>query len=365
MTARDPRQGVERPGDGRDTAGPSETFGFIYRAPGRHPILAALLFSVVVASGLTAEATLSRSHDERLAIAGGCVLAATFIAFLGAAAADWWTGLLVEPWQVSQKLGVEILGEIEADLMGRIVVEFSPRFFEGQPAPAMPEGPAPGQQTALVKALLPPVQASTQPPDGMATSAQLDGFRALRDRLMLTAADQRLARFTTLVVPLVSGSGGSYVARNLAASFTFQDGGNALLIDCNLVNPTQHLALRASDEGGLFSFLDEPTVSFTPKPTGIPNLHLIPAGRPRSQYREYFSSNRMRSLMRVIRESGAFVFLDGPHTKGALDARILSELADLVVLVVGYGKGTPEDIAQAVAMFEPTKFAGVVFNERV
>jgi Mrp family chromosome partitioning ATPase len=223
----------------------------------------------------------------------------------------------------------------------------------------------PGQQTALVKALAPQVRASVQPPDGMATAAQLDGFRALRDRLMLTAADQRLVRFTTLVVPLVSGSGGSYVARNLAASFTFQDGGNALLIDCNLVNPTQHIALRTSDEGGLFSFLDEPTVSFTPKPTGVPNLHLIPAGRPRSQYREYFSSNRMRSLMRVIRESGAFVFLDGPHTKGALDARILSELADLVVLVVGYGKGTPEDIAQAVAMFEPTKFAGVVFNERV
>jgi protein-tyrosine kinase len=70
----------------------------------------------------------------------------------------------------------------------------------------------------------------------------------------------------------------------------------------------------------------------------------------------------MRSLMHVVRESGSFVFLDGPPAKGSPDARLLSELADLVVLVVGHGKATPEDVASAVAMFEPTKFAGVVFN---
>ncbi len=48
---------------------------------------------------------------------------------------------------------------------------------------------------------------------------------------------------------------------------------------------------------------------------------------------------------------------------GSPDARILSELADLVVLVAGYGKATPENIEKAVASFPHEKVAGVVFNQ--
>ena len=35
----------------------------------------------------------------------------------------------------------------------------------------------------------------------------------------------------------------------------------------------------------------------------------------------------------------------------------------LVILVAGYGLDTPEAIAQAAGLFDPAKFAGVVFNE--
>ena len=58
-----------------------------------------------------------------------------------------------------------------------------------------------------------------------------------------------------------------------------------------------------------------------------------------------------------------YLFLDGPPVKGAPDARILSDLADFVVLVAGYGRDTPAAINQAVANFDPAKLAGVVFNE--
>ncbi len=48
---------------------------------------------------------------------------------------------------------------------------------------------------------------------------------------------------------------------------------------------------------------------------------------------------------------------------GSPDARILSDLADFVVVVAGYGRDTPTAINQAVANFEPSKLAGVVFNQ--
>jgi Mrp family chromosome partitioning ATPase len=215
----------------------------------------------------------------------------------------------------------------------------------------------------LARRVAVPFDVGSQPPMGMANPAQVHGFRELRTRLLAIGAGLKLPRFTTLVVPLRSGSGGSFVARNLAAAFTFQDGVTALLIDCNLANPVQHVALRTSDEGGLCDFLDEPTKSFAPKTTALRNLYLIPSGRSSSPYREYFSSNAMKGLMRAVEQTASFVFLDGPPAKGSPDARILSELADLVILVVGYGKGTPEEIAQAAAIFDPAKFAGVVFNE--
>jgi protein-tyrosine kinase len=141
----------------------------------------------------------------------------------------------------------------------------------------------------------------------------------------------------------------------------------AVLVDCNLRHPTQHLALGSrTDDGGLFDFLDNPhaAIERLVRPTGVPGLHLIPSGRPATPMREYFSSQAMRMVMAALRQEPCYVFLDGPPTKGSPDARILAELADFVVLVVGYGRDTTEAIAQAAALFDPAKFAGVVFNER-
>jgi protein-tyrosine kinase len=201
----------------------------------------------------------------------------------------------------------------------------------------------------------------------MATPEQLDGFRELRTRLMGMAAALGIDHFTTLVVPVSSGAGASFVARNLAAAFTLQERLIALLVDCNLRHPTQHLALGSrSDDGGLFDFLDQPHAAFERlvRPTGVPGLHLIQAGRPPAVPREYFSSQSMRMVMNALRQMQCYVFLDGPPAKGSPDARILSDLADFVILVTGYGRDTTEEIAQAASMFEPSKFAGVVFNER-
>jgi len=79
---------------------------------------------------------------------------------------------------------------------------------------------------------------------------------------------------------------------------------------------------------------------------------------------EAFSSFRMRAMVDSMRSRypDRYLILDSPSVLGSPDARILSELADLVVLVAGYGKVTPENVDKAVASFPPDKVAGVVFN---
>ena len=165
----------------------------------------------------------------------------------------------------------------------------------------------------------------------------------------------------------MQGEGKSSTAANLAISYAMADS-RVLLVDCDLLRPTQGAVLRVEpDRGGLVNYLEDPAVLVGDMlyDTGIPRLQLLPAGVPTGDNAEYLSSFRMRLLLDVLRSRSPprHVFLDSPPVPGAPDARILAELADVVVLVAGYGRDTPEQIARAAASFEPGKFAGVVVNQ--
>lgn len=195
---------------------------------------------------------------------------------------------------------------------------------------------------------------------------EVDAFRDLRTKLLAIAE----GNFVTLVAPVSRGCGGSFVARNLAAALAFDDTKSALLVDCDLRHPSQDATMRVDTSvGGLTDYLEDPEadVSTVLYDTGVPRVRLLPAGRQRETGAEYFSSFRMRLLLDSLRSRypDRYVLLDSPPVIGSPDARILSDLADVVVLVAGYGRDTPSTIAQAATNFDPAKFAGVLFNEGV
>lgn len=193
---------------------------------------------------------------------------------------------------------------------------------------------------------------------------QADAFRELRTRLLAAGGERN---FVTLVAPISHGCGGSFVARNLAAAFAFDDTKTSLLIDCDVLHPSQHSALRVdTSSGGLMDYLEDSSLDVAKVlyRTGVPRLRLIPSGRQRETTGESFSSFRMRAMIDSVRSrySDRYIILDSPSVLGSPDARILSELADLVVLVAGYGLVTPEKIEAALASFPAEKVAGIVFN---
>ena len=195
---------------------------------------------------------------------------------------------------------------------------------------------------------------------------QADAFRELRTRLLAAGGDRN---FVTLVAPVMHGCGGSFVARNLAAAFAFDESKTALLVDCDSRHASQQAALRIDAAGGgLMDYLadSDRNLADVIYATGLPRLQLIPVGRPREMTGEAFTSFRMRAMIDSLRSRHAdrYLILDGPPVQGSPDARILSELADMVVLVAGYGRVTPEAIDKAVAVFPAEKIAGVVFNHR-
>lgn len=193
---------------------------------------------------------------------------------------------------------------------------------------------------------------------------QADAFRGLRTRLLALGRERN---FVTLVAPVKPGCGGSFVARNLAAAFAFDETKTALLLDCDALHPAQDRALGVTTSGGgMMDYLDGNVtdLSAVQYETGLPRLRLIPCGSSRETTGEYFSSTRMRMMIDSLRGThpNRYLILDSPPVLDSPDARILSDLADLIVLVAGYGQVTADSIDAAAASFDPDKLAGVVFN---
>ena len=193
---------------------------------------------------------------------------------------------------------------------------------------------------------------------------QADAFRGLRTKLLALGRDRD---FITLVAPVEPGCGGSFVARNLAAAFAFDDSKTALLVDCDPLHPTQHSALGVDvTSGGVMDYLDGSVsdLAAIQYVTGLPRLRLVPSGTPRETTGEAFSSSRMRMMVDSLRgtHSNRYLILDSPPALDSPDARILSDLADLVIVVAGYGQTTVDRIDDAAANFDPDKLAGIVFN---
>ena len=190
-----------------------------------------------------------------------------------------------------------------------------------------------------------------------------DAFRKLRMRLLALAGDDI---FKTLVVAVSSGSGGSFMARNLAAAFAFDESKPVVLIDGNGRRPAQHSALGVTPDAGLGDYLGRSgsDLDHVLYDTGVARVRLIPAGHPPETSAECFSSPRMRALLDALRERYAnhYIVLDAPALRSAPDAHVLADLADYIVVVAAYGRDTAATIDQAVFGLDPAKIAGVVFN---
>lgn len=197
--------------------------------------------------------------------------------------------------------------------------------------------------------------------------AQADAFRDLRTQL-LALSDQR--NFVTLVVPVTAGCGGSFVARNLALAFAFDESKMAVLLDCDVLYPSQRTAFGVdAAHCGLVDYLEDEgrQLSEIQYDTGIPRLRVVPSGTRRESTGEHFSSVRARTMIDSLRSTspGVYPILDSPPALTSPDARILADLSDFVVLVAGYGRTTQEQIDKAMANFSAEKVAGIVFNNRV
>jgi len=189
-------------------------------------------------------------------------------------------------------------------------------------------------------------------------------FRELRTKISQQSQGQNAV---ILVAAVSRGNGASFIAGNLAAAFAFDSAKTALLVDCNLRNPSVHELIPDTSLPGLADYFDSPEIAVSKiiHPVGIARLRAIATGRLRENPAEYFVSTKMRHLIDSLRERyrERFIILDGPPMSDIADARILSELSDYVLVVARHGRTTNAQIENGLSAISSSKLLGIVFND--
>jgi Mrp family chromosome partitioning ATPase len=141
----------------------------------------------------------------------------------------------------------------------------------------------------------------------------------------------------------------------------------ALLMDCNLANPSHHEMLSPDATLGLTDYLksDHMSVEQIIHPVGIQRLRLIPTGGHMDITAEYFTSLKMKRLLKNIKDRFAdrYIIVDAPPVMESADARILADVCDYSILVVPYAKSTEGQVLKASKSLGAHKLIGVVFND--
>ncbi|NPU92014.1 MAG: hypothetical protein HPY82_08890 [Gammaproteobacteria bacterium] len=198
---------------------------------------------------------------------------------------------------------------------------------------------------------------------GMPNKEVLNTFRELRTQLLKLGGNSNMV---IMVTSLADKAGTSFISTNLGAVFALDKTKTALLIDCNLYDPSLEKLLDVEPDYGLTDYLAEEKLDVNDiiYATGIPRLRVVPVGTHTEVGAEYFSSARMAGFIENLktRYPDRYLILDAPPIGVSAEARILTELSDLVVLVVPYGRVNEAQVAAAVDTIGEDRLAGIIFN---
>jgi len=175
-------------------------------------------------------------------------------------------------------------------------------------------------------------------------SAYSEAVRSVRASLV--PASSFGAHRVIVVTSANSDEGKSLTARNLAVSIA-QQGKRVVLVNADFRSDSE-AATDFTSKQGLSALLAGP-----PAPPELlqvaktPTLFLLPSGAVPPNPAELLSSQRMKLLTDELRQQFDLVIIDAPPVLPVVDALLLSELADTVLLVARHGVTDQGSLARA------------------
>lgn len=182
---------------------------------------------------------------------------------------------------------------------------------------------------------------------------QVEAIRALRSQLMLRWLDSDPACKALAVVSAARKEGRSFIASNLAVTFS-QLGQRTLLVDADLRNPCQHRLFGIDNRVGLSAVLSgragQETVQGIP---ALPSLSVLPAGALPPNPEELLARPIFAELLHQLAAELDVILLDTPAAGETADAQTVAVRAGAALIIARKNaarkwrvQGVSESVAQ-------------------
>ena len=196
------------------------------------------------------------------------------------------------------------------------------------------------------------------------TRDEADRLKILRTQILNTMSEE--GKNTLMVTSANPGEGKTLTAINLAISFSHQFNKTILLVDADIKKPTIHRYMGLEDGPGFADCLvDKKTITDGLLNPGMDRIVILRGGTPHTNSAELLGSEKMKSLLRDMKERypERFIIFDCSPVLTSADPLVMANLVDGILLVVEAEKTTREDVLKVMELFKDKPVIGTVFNK--
>jgi capsular exopolysaccharide synthesis family protein len=168
-----------------------------------------------------------------------------------------------------------------------------------------------------------------------------------------------------LMASALPGEGKTVSAVSLARTMAMS-GDRVLIIDCDLRRNSLRFLLPTTPTAGLVEVLaGKATLEEATQRDKLENLWILPLTATAFTPRDVFGDDRMRQVLAEARKHYDYIVLDGPPLLVVTDARVLSTLADQVVMAIRWAKTPVFAVETAIANLrtDDAAFRGVILTQ--
>lgn len=195
------------------------------------------------------------------------------------------------------------------------------------------------------------------------SSMVTEQFRRLRTYIFKPGAENPPR--TILVTSTLAGEGKSFVAINLAITIATELNSNALLVDCDLRNPSMSRWFGLDGGKGLADYLTgNADLQDLFIKTSVDKLSILGGGTPAGNPVELIGSMKMKNLVGELksRYEDRYIILDSSPLLATTEPNVLNDMVDGILLIIKSGATPRESVQEALKGLDRKKILGVVLN---
>lgn len=176
-----------------------------------------------------------------------------------------------------------------------------------------------------------------------------EAIRGLQGSVMLARIGDRRAR-TVLITSSQKDEGKTSTAASLARILAM-GGYRTLLVDADLRSPSIHRALGMPEQAGLSELLmGRASFAQVIRQDFGSYAHVLQAGGPLPNPTAALASSQMQWVLKALEQAYDYVIVDSPPVMAAADAKVLSKMMDVTVLVTRWSHTSRRVVGRVLKM---------------